>query len=215
MESELEGRTRLEKTGSNKHQLREKGMIPAVVYGKNVGSISIAVDAKDLKKILEEAGSNALINMKIKDNGKTRKCKVLVKAVQRDPVRRDLIHADFHQISLKDKVHATVPVHLTGSAPGVAAGGVLNPLMRRVEVECLATKIPDSIYVDISGLDIGDVITVADLNLPSEIKVLEDHNAPVVTVSAAVKAVAETAAPAGEVKEEKATEAREAGEEDK
>lgn len=209
METELEVQARVEKNKSHKHDLREKGMIPAVVYGKNVGSVSIAVDAKELKNILKEAGSNALISMKIVENGKTKKHKVLVKAVQRDPVRRDLIHADFHQVSLKDKVHAAVPIHLTGSAPGVLAGGVLTPLMRRVEVECLATKIPDSITVDISGLDIGEAVTVADLILPPDVKVIEDRYAPVVSVSTAEKPPVEVEAPA---KEEAAPEAREAGE---
>lgn len=212
METELEVQERVEKNKSHKHDLREKGMIPAVVYGKNVGSISIAVDAKELKNILEEAGLNALISMKINENGKTKKHKVLVKAVQRDPVRRDLVHADFHQVSLKDRVHATVPIHLAGSAPGVVVGGVLTPLMRRVEVECLATKIPDSIAVDISGLAIGEAITVADLILPPDVKVIEDRHALVVTVSAAEKAPVEPEAPP---REEPAAEAREEGEETK
>mgnify|MGYP000927576589 CR=1 FL=1 len=212
MESELVGSVRLEKTGGSNHQLREKGLIPAIVYGKNLGSISIAVDGRDLKKILEEAGSNALINMRIKENGKTRKCKVLVKAIQRDPVRRELIHVDFHQVSLKDKVHAAVPIHLVGSAPGVDEGGVLNLQLRRAEVECLATKIPDAINVDISSLGIGDAITVADLILPQEVRILEEHRTPVVSVSTAAKAAAETGT-AGEAKEEKVTE--EAKEEDK
>lgn len=210
METELEVQARVENNKSHKHNLREKGMIPAVVYGKNVGSISIAVDAKELKNILEEAGSNALISMKIQENGKTKKHKVLVKAVQRDPVRRNLVHADFHQISLKDKVHATVPIHLTGSAPGVVAGGVLTPLMRRVEVECMATKIPDSITIDISGLDIGEAVTVADLILPPDVKVIEELHAPVVSVSAAEKAPVEPEPPA---REEPAAEAKGAGEE--
>lgn len=204
MEAELNGRARLERSSSSKHKLRENGMIPAVVYGKSAGSISIAVDAKVLKRILEEAGSNALINMKIKENGKTKKFKVLVKAVQYDPVRRDLIHADFHQISLKDKVHATVPVHLAGLAPGTAAGGILTTLMRRIEVECLATQIPEFIEIDVSGLEIGDVITVSDLVQPPEIKILEDQNAPVVTVSAADRPDVEEAETAKEEKEETA-----------
>ncbi len=204
MESELVGSIRLEKTGGSNHQLREKGLVPAIVYGKNLGSISIAVDGKDLKKILAEAGSNALINMKIKENGKTRKFKVLVKAIQRDPVRRDLMHVDFHQISLKDKVHAAVPIHLVGSPPGVNAGGVLNLQLRKAEVECLAAKIPEVINVDISGLDIGEVITVADLILPPEVKILEEHHTPVVSVSAAAKAEADTGT-TGEAREEKTT----------
>jgi large subunit ribosomal protein L25 len=204
MEAELDGRERLERSSSSKHKLREDGMIPAVVYGKNAGSISIAVDAKILRKILDEAGSNALINMKIKENGKTKKYKVLVKAVQYDPVRRNLIHADFHQISLKDKVHATVPVHLVGTAPGSTAGGILTTLMRRIEVECLATQIPEFIEIDVSGLDIGDAITVSELDLPPEIKILEEQNAPIVSVSVADRPVEEAAAPAKEEKEETA-----------
>lgn len=191
MERELNVQTRKERTKSHKHDLRVKGMIPAVVYGKNVGSISIAVDAKDLREILEEAGSSALISMKIKENGKTRKHKVLIKAVQRDPIRHELIHADFHQVSVKDRVRATVPVHLVGSAPGAVEGGVLTSLIRRVEVECRAASIPDSITVDISGLELGDTITVADLVPPPEVKIIEDRSAPVVTVAAAEKAEAE------------------------
>ncbi|MFX4262859.1 50S ribosomal protein L25 [Pelotomaculum propionicicum] len=209
MEAELDGRVRMDRSSASKHKLRENGMIPAVVYGKNAGSISIAVDARMLKKILEEAGSNALINMKIKENGKTKKYKVLVKAVQYEPVRRDLIHADFHQISLKDKVHATVPVHLAGTAPGAAAGGILTTLMRRIEVECLATQIPEFIEIDVSSLDIGDVVTVSDLVLPPEIKILEDQHAPIVSVTAADRAEPEAADAA---KEEKAEAAADTGE---
>lgn len=197
MTAELEAQVRTEKTRSFTHSLREKGMIPAVVYGKNVGSLSIAVDAGELQKILEEAGSNALIRMKIKENGKIRKHNVLVKEVQRDPVRRELIHADFHQVSLKDRVHATVPVHLTGSAAGTVEGGVLTPLLRRVEMECLASEIPEAITVDVSGLRIGDTITVADLPLPPGVRALEDPEAPVVTVTAGERPAAEPAAAPG------------------
>lgn len=206
MEAELEGRIRMERSKASKHKLRESGMIPAVIYGKNVGSTAIAVEVKALRKTLEEGGPNALINIKIKENGKTKKYKALVKALQFDPVRRDLLHADFHQISLKDKVHATVPVHLTGTAPGVAAGGILTTLLRRIEVECLATQIPESIEIDISGLDVGDAITVADLSLPPEIKVLEEQEAPVVAVTAADRPDEEAETPVGEETEEPAAE---------
>ncbi|HOV79160.1 MAG TPA: 50S ribosomal protein L25 [Bacillota bacterium] len=211
MERELEALARRDKTGSSKRGLKERGMIPAVVYGKNIGSISIAVDAEELKSIIEEAGTSALISMKIRENGKLKRHKVLLKAVQRDPIRRNLVHADFHQVSVKDRVHATVPVHLAGSAPGVTAGGVLTPLMRRLEVECLAAKIPDSITVDVSALDIGDAVTVADLQLPPDVRVTGDKSAPVVTVAAPEKPAAEAPAPAGE--EQKA--AGEAAEEEK
>lgn len=205
MEAELEGRIRVERSKASKHKLRESGMIPAVIYGKNAGSTAIAVEEKALRKTLEEGGPNALISMEIKENGKAKKYKALVKALQYDPVRRDLLHADFHQISLKDKVHATVPVHLIGTAPGAAAGGILTTLMRRIEVECLATQIPELIEIDISKLDVGDVITVTDLSLPPEIKILEEQGALIVAVSAADRPEEEAVTPAAaEEKEETA-----------
>ncbi|HBC93824.1 MAG TPA: 50S ribosomal protein L25 [Pelotomaculum sp.] len=204
MEPELEVRKRLDKTSSHTHEIRNKGLIPAVVYGKNIGAMAIEVDAKELQKILAEAGSNALISMKINENGKTKKYKVLVKAVQRDPLRRVLVHADFHQISLKDRIHTTVPIVLNGTAPGVVMGGVLTPLLRRVEVECLPTKIPDAINVDISGLEVGDVISVADLVLPPDVRINEDLHAAVVTIAAPVREPVETAAEPDEEKAEPA-----------
>ncbi len=211
MELELEGRVRTKRSKSHKRFLKAEGMIPAVIYGKDAGSLPIAVETKKLVKILHDAGSNALISMKIKENGKVKKYKVLVKALQRDPVRRELIHADFHQVSLKDKVHAAVPIHLEGAAPGVDAGGILTPLMRHVEVECLATKIPESITVDISGLDIGGIITVSGLVLPPDVKLAEDPRALVVTVSAAEKPRVEDETPPEEETEEEAGEAGEEG----
>ncbi|MDD4238527.1 MAG: 50S ribosomal protein L25/general stress protein Ctc [Desulfotomaculaceae bacterium] len=202
MEPELEVQKRLEKTNSHTHEMRNKGLIPAVVYGKNIGSMAIEVNARELQKILAEAGSNALISMKFNENGKTKRHKVLVKAVQRDPLHRNLVHADFHQISLKDRIHTTVPVVLNGTAPGVLVGGLLSPLLRRVEVECLPTQIPEAIVVDISGLEVGDVISVADLVLPPDVRINEDLHAAVVTVAAPGRESVETVAPAKEEKAE-------------
>lgn len=200
MEPVLEVKKRVDKTNSHTHEMRNKGIIPAVVYGKNIGSMAIEVDAKELQKILAQAGSNALISMKFDENGKAKKHKVLVKALQRDPLRRDLIHADFHQISLKDRIHTAVPVVLNGTPPGVVAGGILTPLLRRVEVECLPAQIPEAITVDISGLEVGDVITVGDLVLPPEVRVNEDPHTAVVTIAAPVR---EPVEPVETAKEEK------------
>ena len=166
--------------------------------GKNIGNLAIAVDASQINKILSESGSNALINMNIKENGSTKKYKVLVKAIQRDPVRWDLIHLDFHQVSLKDRVHTTVPIHLEGTPAGVQKGGILTHLARRVEVECQADRIPDSLVVDVSEMEIGDTLNMADLKLPEGVKILEDPAAPVVTVTAAERPEAEEEVPAPE-----------------
>lgn len=174
------------RSGGNKRQkqdLLKRGFIPAVVYGKNMDSFAISVNTNELKKILEEAGSNALIHMKIKRNEETMSHQVLVKSVQHHPVNRTLIHADFHQVSLKDKVNATVNIHLTGIAPGVAKGGILTQLLWGFEVECLASGIPETFVVDISSLEVGEEITLADLVLPQGVKIIGDEHAHVVAIA--------------------------------
>lgn len=185
MNKELEAQVRSERNKSQKKELQKRGFIPAVVYGKNMDSIAISVKPNELKKILEEAGSNALINMKIRQNEKTINHQVLVKSVQHHPVNRTLIHADFHQVSLKDKVTATVNIHLTGIASGVTKGGMLSQLLWGFEVECLASSIPDTFVVDISSLEIGEGITLADLELPPGVKIIGDECALVVSIAAA------------------------------
>lgn len=184
MNKELEAQVRSGRNKSQKKELLKKGFIPAVVYGKNMDSIAVSVKTNELKKIVEEAGSNALINMKIRQNEKTINHQVLVKSVQRHPVNRTLIHADFHQVSLKDKVTATVNIHLTGIASGVTKGGMLSQLLWGFEVECLASSIPDTFVVDISSLEIGEGITLADLELPPGVKIIGDECALVVSIAA-------------------------------
>lgn len=191
MNKELEAQVRSGRNKSQKKELLKKGFIPAVVYGKNMDSIAVSVKTNELKKIVEEAGSNALINMKIRQNEKTINHQVLVKSVQRHPVNRTLIHADFHQVSLKDKVTATVNIQLTGIASGVTKGGMLSQLLWGFEVECLASSIPDTFVVDISSLEIGEGITLADLELPPGVKIIGDECALVVSIAAAQAVEAE------------------------
>ena len=183
MIKELEAQVRSGRNKRQKEELLKRGFIPAVVYGKNMDSFAISVNTNELKKILGEAGSNALIQMKIKQDQKTITHQVLVKSVQHDPVKRTLIHADFHQVSLKDKVTATVNIQLTGIAPGVAKGGILAQQLWGFEVECLVSSIPDTFVVDVSGLDIGDEITLADLVLPPGVKLIGDEHAHVVAIA--------------------------------
>lgn len=191
MNKELEAQVRSGRNKSQKKELLKKGFIPAVVYGKNMDSIAVSVKTNELKKIVEEAGSNALINMKIRQNEKTINHQVLVKSVQHHPVNRTLIHADFHQVSLKDKVTATVNIQLTGIASGVTKGGMLSQLLWGFEVECLASSIPDTFVVDISSLEIGEGITLADLELPPGVKIIGDECALVVSIAAAQAVEAE------------------------
>jgi len=195
MNKELAAQVRLGRNKSHNKDLLKRGFIPAVVYGKNMDSFSVSVNTNELKKILEEAGSNALIHMKITQNGEIRDHQVLLKSVQHEPVLRTLIHADFHQVSSKDKVFATVNIQLTGIAPGVAKGGILTQQLWGIEVECLVSSIPDTLMVDISSLDIGEEITLADLVLPPGVKAIGDGHAHVAAIAAQA---GEAASPAKE-----------------
>ena len=167
---------------SSLREIREAGEIPAVVYGKHVDSPSISVDGKELKKILNSTtGRNTLISMKVNGGKQT----VMVKNLQVDPLRHDIQHVDFQQISEDSKIRTVVPIQLVGTSKGVALGGVIQQELRSAEVECLPSQIPDAIKVDISDLEIGDALTVCDLNVASEIKILDHPRSTVVSVAAA------------------------------
>jgi len=178
----LEATGRLERNKSHRKSLRNRGFVPGVVYGKSIESKAIAVNASKLQKIMSDAGPNALIDLSIEGAGSAETHQVLVKSVQRDPIRGDLIHVDFHKVSSKDTVTTTVPVILVGSAPGAAKGGLLTQHLHAVEVECQVVDIPEEITVDISNLEIGEGITLEELVLPERVKVLGEPSTYVVSI---------------------------------
>ncbi|MBN1383610.1 MAG: 50S ribosomal protein L25 [Elusimicrobia bacterium] len=150
-------------------KLRKSGKIPAIFYGEDKKSIPLTVDSRQFKLLILEAGHNAILDLIFPD--KTSK-KVLVKDIQRNVVTRDIMHADFYQISMKKKIEVAIPVVLEGEAPGVKSGGVLDHTVRELKVKCLPTEIPDKIKVDVSRLEIGNSISVKDLIIPKELEVL-------------------------------------------
>lgn len=165
-------------------KLRAAGRIPAVVYGRGTESRAISVDPKALVQLLQKggAGMNTLIELSVDGTAKT----VLVKELQRDPVRGRPLHTDFYLVDLDQKVEVSVPIHLTGRAPGVELGGILDHPLREIELECLPRAIPESIDVDVSALDVGDSIHVRDLELPEGVSVQSDVNLAVASVVAPV-----------------------------
>lgn len=161
--------------------LRREGLVPAVVYGKEIGSLSVAVEPKDLQAALStEAGWNALITLK--GDGPFSGKVVILKELQRDPVRRNPIHVDFQAIDLKKKVHVMVPVHPVGKSAGEKMGGALQIVRHELEVLCLPTQIPSAIEVDVTPLMIGDVLHINDIPLPSGVQFPHDVNFTVITV---------------------------------
>ena len=145
-------------------KLRAEGRVPGVFYGRAEESIPLIVNLKELEAVIHKAGgSNVIVDVKVAgDAAKDRKA--LIREIQRDPVAGSILHLDLQHISLTERITVEVPVVLVGTATGVKdAGGILEHLLRDVEVECLPTDIPSHIEVDVSGLNIGDTLHVSDL----------------------------------------------------
>ena len=173
--------------GKPKH-LRRQGRIPAVVYGHRRESQAISVDALGFNQVAEHGG-NILINLVLPDGQDT----VMVKDIQRDPLRGRIVHVDFLAVSLDEVLTASVPLTIIGDDAVTEAGGIVQHQMREVEVECLPTDVPSHIIVDVSQLRIGDHITAGDLAIPESVKLLTDSDEIIITVIAPRVAEAEQA----------------------
>ncbi len=162
MEAVLEAVRRDTFGRNNAGRLRRDGKIPAVVYGGGSAGEPLAVDPKELSRILHSpSGVNTLISLAL-DGAET--SLVLVKEYQIDPVKHQLLHADFYRVAMDKVLRVTVPVHLTGEAKGVKQqGGILDFVHRELMVECLPADIPGEITIDVSELMIHDGVRVRDL----------------------------------------------------
>ncbi len=195
----LEARHRTGVGKSHARSIRRAGQVPAIVYGRAQEPLPVAVDGKALKTVLHtDAGMNVLIDLAVAEDGVRRTQTVMVKELQRSIFLRDIIHVDFHTISLAEKLEARVPLTFIGQAKGIGDGGVVEVLLREVLVECLPTQIPEHIEVNIADLAMGHSIHVRDLVVPPEITVVTPPEEAVVTVVAlkVVEEVTPTPAPA-------------------
>ena len=164
--------------------IRQEGLIPAIVYKDGEAGISVKVDRKELWHALHtDAGSNVIISMRIAGGKKEDEKTVIVKETQVDPLNDKIIHVDFHEISLKDKLTVKVPIEVKGEAVGVLENeGILSQILWELDVECLPTDIPEHISVNVESLGLGDAIHVKDLSLPDNVDPLEDPEQVVVSV---------------------------------
>jgi len=162
-------------------QLRRQELIPAVIYGKGTDPCSVAVSPRDLDSaIATDAGWNTLLTLK--GDGPFEGKVVILKALQKDPLKGDMLHADFHTVDMTQRVHVMVPVHVVGTSAGEKMGGSLQIVRHELEVNCLPADIPSSIHVDVTALNIGEVLHIADIQLPAGVEVPHDVNFTVVTV---------------------------------
>jgi large subunit ribosomal protein L25 len=186
-----------EETGKGvARKLRAKGRIPGVCYGAGADTVPVALDPTPLEKALRTsaAGLNTLFG--VQGGGAFNGKSVLIKELQRDPVQRNLLHADFYAVDLTKEIEVKVPLHLTGSAVGLMNGGIVDHQLREIEISCLPTAIPESFSLDVSALNVGDSLHVRDIVLPEGVTLVSDPDLGVVSVVIPAKAEEEVAAEA-------------------
>ena len=175
----VETRVRTGKGGSRK--VRQDGLVPAVVYGKGVEALNLRLDPKALQQaVATEAGWNTLITLK--GDGPFDGLVVILKDMQIDAIRRNPTHIDFLAIDLKKTLAVMVPVQPVGKSQGEIEGGTLQLVRHEIEVYCLPTNIPTSIEIDVTALNIGEVVHIDEVSLPEGVESQHDVNFTVLTV---------------------------------
>ena len=177
-------KTNIRKTTGNgpARRLRRSGQIPAVLYGPGADSVLLSVNAVEFEKVLKKSISGQVLLNLIIQNGETFNRSAMVRELQTHPVSREFLHIDFFEIAMDRKIRVKVPVVITGKAKGVEVGGILQIVRRELEMLCLPLRVPESIEVDISDLDIGDSIHIGAISLEDDIEVLEEDHFTIVTV---------------------------------
>ena len=168
--------------GKQVRALRREGKLPAVIYGHHVDPVSIVLDAHDASKTLAKASSSTLVTIELEG----KQYPTLVRERQLDFIRNSLIHVDFLAVSMTEKLTASVGVHIEGEAPAVKEfGAILVTNLTELEVECLATDLPERFVVDVSSLaEIGDGVYVKDLEVPANVEILTDPDEMIVVATA-------------------------------
>ena len=173
---------REDKGKSHNRKLRQRGRAPGVVYGGGKEPVAVSFDPKVLvgKIKASHAGINTLFDLEGDPAVANRT--VMVKDLQREPIRGAVLHADFFEIDMTERIHVSVPIHLSGTAPGILEGGVIEHALREVELACLPDAIPDEVISDVSELELGQSLHVADLPIPEGTELVSDPELSVVSV---------------------------------
>jgi large subunit ribosomal protein L25 len=198
-------------------RIKEKGLVPGVIYGSNQQPMPLEVDNRQLSAVLAHASSeHILVELEIVDGDQSTNKLALIQEVQHHPLKRDLVHVDFHAVSATEKITSAVPIETTGEALGVRTfGGLLEHSLRTLEVQCYPQDLPGIVQIDVTNLNIGESLHVRDLQLPAGVEAITDENLTVASVVAsrvgeeATETAEQAAAP--EVITEKKAEAKAEG----
>ena len=216
METVLKATTRATRGKGAARKLRAEGRVPGVFYGHGVDAVAISLSSRDLLHFFHaNRGGATVVDLDVEGTVHM----VIPREIQKDYLRGSYLHIDFLEVRRDEKVKMSIEIHEIGEAPGVKTGGVIEHHLREVEIECLPGDVPEQLEADISALELGDMLRVGDLSVPSGVEFLTDPATPVISVvtPAALRTEAdlalpgEEAAPLAEVEVDVETEATEAG----
>ena len=179
-------------TGKANRRLAGSHQLAAVLYGVGHDPQPIAVDRHDFEMLAKKESLTSSLVSLVVDDGKA--VNVIIKAIQHDPVKGTIMHADFWAVSMTQKIATQVPIHFTGDAPGERNGGVMMHNLQQVHIEALATALPEHLEVDVSSLEIGDSLHVRDLIVPKGVTVMDPEDEIVCAVHVQRTAEAEEGA---------------------
>ena len=178
---EIHADAREKKKKRDAKRLLRNGKIPGILYGPKIQSVSLEFDQREFSNRIAGLEGSHLVRLKSSTASLADKV-ALVKNMQYHPISGDVIHADLYEVDLTAKITVHVPLHFIGKAAGVVRGGILQPIVREMEVECLPLDIPEFFNVDVSALDIGDSVHIEDLAMPEGVTAIYESNLPVVSV---------------------------------
>jgi large subunit ribosomal protein L25 len=167
-------------------KIKEKGLVPGVIYGSQAEPIALQIDGRQLANVLSHASSeHVLVELEIVDGSESTNRLALIQEVQHHALKLELLHVDFHAVSATEKIFSEVPIEAVGEALGVRTfGGLLEYSLRTLEVECYPQDLPDIVRIDVTNLSIGESLHVRDIQLPVGVEATTDEDLTVVSVVA-------------------------------
>jgi large subunit ribosomal protein L25 len=165
-------------------KIKADGMVPGVIYGSTQEPVNLQISGRELLNVLSRAsGENILVELEILDGSEKQNALAMIQEIQHHPLQREILHVDFHAVSANETVSAEVPIETVGEAVGVKVhGGLLEHILRYLEVECLPGDLPQVIEVDVTNLEVGQSLHVRELKLPSGVEAMTDAEQTVVAV---------------------------------
>ncbi len=162
-------------------KLRREGKVPAIIYGHDFEPLPVAVVEKEFRALLRrEKGIHGLLNLRVEGDGEHM---VLIKEIQKDPIKDNLLHVDFQRVKADEAISAVVPLKLVGEPRGVRAGGLLQHFLYEVHIQCLPKDLPEEIVVDISRLNVKESLRISDLPRLEGIRYLNNPEEVVVSIT--------------------------------